>query len=625
MCGISGFVGSPLPAAAVDAVRSMNQAMARRGPDGEGRHAWSHAVLGHRRLAIFDLSDAGRQPMLSADGQVGVVFNGAIFNFRDLRAELEAHGHQFHSQTDTEVLVEGYRAWGLEQLVRRLRGMYAFALWDDVRETLWLVRDRLGVKPLLYKTSGATLAFASTVTALHEAGMAGDIDPHAVVEFLEFGFVTEQRAIFQGIRKLPPGGIVEWHHGRLKEWTYWTLPHVEEKAPIGFEEAVAETERLLLESVRLRLEADVPVGCLLSGGVDSALVCWAVAQFNPKLTAFTIGTQGHAADETAAARETAQLLGIPHQVLELSPDRPALFDELIEAYGEPFACSSALGMISISQVIKPHATVLLTGDGGDDVFLGYRTHRVFLHAQRLARMLPDPVANFWGVARPAVDRFPTLRRFKHLMDYTREGVGAVYRVHDGLPFYRQLGILGPRVASLELRHRVIPPSRESARHLLWEFLSWEQQNRFVSEFLTKVDGGAMYHALEARSPFLDQHMWEFASRLPFSIRLSGGEPKAVLRELVRRRVGPIVASRPKQGFTIPVEDWMLVRWRPRLRELAEHPLLEQEGWLRPGGLRRAIDAAEQRGRAPVQLWSLAVLESWLRALAQRQRVHALAG
>lgn len=601
----------------------MNHAQARRGPDGEGLHAWSHGwgsvAFGHRRLAIYDLSAAGAQPMLSADGRVGVVFNGAVYNFRELRDDLERAGHRFRSQTDTEVLIEGYRAWGIEKLVERSRGMFAFALWDEDRGTAWLVRDRLGVKPMFYALqNGKTLAFGSTAMAMRAANQAGTIDPAAVAEFLEYSFVSDARCIYQGVHKLAAGSILEWKpdSGQApRVWRYWTVPEpTADSSKIDFEEAVATTEKLLLESVKLRLDADVPVGCLLSGGVDSALVCWAVAQFNPKLTAFTVATKGHAADEAGAAAETASWLGIPHQVMELAPAGSSLLDSLTQAYGEPFGCSSALGMIEISRVIKPHATVLLTGDGGDDIFLGYRTHEVFAQASSMARRIPGHVLAAASAGAALVPGAKG-RRLRNLLAYLREGVGAVYRAFDGLPLYRELGILGPRLDGVGLRHREIPASRESAQNLLRDFLRWEQDNRFVSEFLTKVDGGAMYHALEARSPFLDQHMWEFAGKLPYELRLHNGELKAILRELSRRRVHPTVASRRKQGFTIPVEDWLLRQWRPQVEELLSAPILEREGWLRPGGFRKMLAEGDRRGRAPVQLWTLLTLERWMRSTA----------
>jgi asparagine synthase (glutamine-hydrolysing) len=612
MCGIAGFASLDLPETAPSAVARMVQSLERRGPDSEGIHAWPAAILGHRRLSIFDLSDAGRQPMLSADGAVGVVFNGAVYNFLELRAELERDGHRFHSRTDTEILVEGYRAWGIDKLVSRLRGMFAFAVWDDAARRLCLVRDRLGVKPLFYCERPGRIVFASTARALYDAGFAAAIDPAAVLEFLEFGFVTDERSIYSEIHKVKAGHIVEFVEGRITDRPYWTLPHADEHAKISFEDAVAETERLLIEAVRLRLFADVPVGALLSGGIDSSLICWAMSQLNANIRSFTVSTPGDPADETRDAAETARILGIPHAVIELPPGRPPDLDELTASYGEPFACSSALGMLKVCRTIKSMLTVLLTGDGGDDVYLGYSYQQRFLTAQRLAESLPRPAAALWPAIRPLAAALPFLRRPRHLLDYATGGLGAVIRAADGLPWYLARNIPGERLAGHTLAQRRIPPSFDSARHLLQDFLDYDQNTRFVSEFMTKVDGSTMRYAIEARSPLLDQEIWNFAARLPFSLRLHNGELKSVLREIVRRRIGPQVAQRPKRGFTIPVENWLVQHWPDRLRALAAGSMLEREGWIRPGSLQQPVREAIQRGRAPVQLWYLMVLENWLR-------------
>ncbi|MCA1614210.1 MAG: asparagine synthase (glutamine-hydrolyzing), partial [Acidobacteria bacterium] len=334
MCGIAGFVTTNGGAAAGGRgrVAAMVEALARRGPDAEGTHVWQRAVFGHRRLSIFDLSEAGRQPMLSPDGALGVVFNGAIYNFRALRAELEGRGYEFQSNTDTEVLIHGYRAWGVDQLVARLRGMFAFGLWDDDGGKLFLVRDRLGVKPLVYAARDGQIAFASTVRALRQGGFAAEIDEQAVTEYLEFGFVTDARTIYREAVKVPAATIVEWSDGSVRAREYWSPPPAREAPAAAFEEAVEETERLFLRAVEQRLYADVPVGALLSGGVDSSLVCWATARLGGNITAFTIGTPGHPWDETADARATAQRLGIAHEVLELSADDAPDVNELVTAY-----------------------------------------------------------------------------------------------------------------------------------------------------------------------------------------------------------------------------------------------------------------------------------------------------
>jgi asparagine synthase (glutamine-hydrolysing) len=585
--------------------------MARRGPDAEGIVSWDDAVLGHRRLSILDLSDAGKQPMVSDDGAVGLVFNGCIYNFQDLRSDLQQAGHVFHSQTDTEVLWRGYQQWGIDRLVVRLRGMFTFAIWDQPQRKLYLVRDRLGVKPLVYSSQNGQIAFGSTVTSLREAGMVHEIEPDAMLEFLEFGWVSDELTIYRNARKVPAATVVEWHDGHIAERCYWTPPEPGSR-PVSFEEAVHRTEELLLEAVRLRLIADVKVGSLLSGGIDSTLIAWALAKLNANLKTFTVSTPGHVADESAAAAETAAILGIPHEVIELSPQEQPALNDLTCAYGEPFACSSALGMLQVCKAVKPKVTVLLTGDGGDDVFLGYTHHRNFWRAQRVAKWLPEVSEPFWKSIRPIMARFLALRRPMHLTDYALGGLGAVLRTHDGLPYYEGAGMLGDAFTGCRLWHRQVELSMSSGRRLMEEFLDYERRTRFVAEYMTKVDGGAMFYAIEARSPFLDQILWEYAASLPIGLRLHRGELKAILRTLVRRHVGPQVAARQKQGFTVPVGTWLLSGWRPLLESLCDSSLLEQDGWLKHGSLRQSVSSAISQGCAPVQLWSLVVLENWLR-------------
>ncbi len=588
----------------------MVRALERRGPDSEGVENWDGATLGHRRLAILDLSAAGSQPMLSEDRQIGVVFNGCIYNFLELRRDLESRGSRFRSDCDTEVLLHGYREWGIDVLVSRLRGMFAFAVWDNPRRAMTLARDRLGVKPLVFCARDGEFAFASTITALRAAGLGGAIDPQAVLEYLEFGYVTEARAIFEGIEKLAPATIAEWHDGRLERREYWSLPETDESAPVAFDEAVERTEQLILEAVKLRLVSDVPLGALLSGGVDSALVCWALRQLNANIRAFTVRAPGSETDESEAAAETARRLGISHEIVDM-PDTDFSLDDLTGAYSEPFSCQSALAMLWVSRSVKRLATVLLTGDGGDDVFLGYPFFRNVWRAERLARRLPAAATAVWNRAGSFVPGYGPLKRAKNFINYATGGLGPFIRVHDGLPYYRELGILGAPLHGRELAQRQIPASLSSARRLLWEFFSYHRSQHFVSEFMVKVDGGAMHYALEARAPFLDQKIWEYAAALPPNVRFHGGKLKAILREIVRRRVGPDVAFREKRGFTVPVERWLAERWSGTLDRLRQGTALERDGWVRTGSLEAPLRDALHRRWVPVQLWRLLVLEHWL--------------
>jgi asparagine synthase (glutamine-hydrolysing) len=624
MCGIAGFVSSRRGIDIAEATRRMTAALARRGPDSGGLEQWPNAALGHRRLAILDLSPAGNQPMLSDDGETGIVFNGCIYNFRELRHELEQNGAAFHSHCDTEVLLQGYRCWGIDDLVRRLRGMFAFGIWDNTLRRLILVRDRLGVKPLVYWTGDGTVAFASTIAALRAADLGGEIDPGAVIDFLHYGFVGEEHAIYAGIRKLPPATILEWQDGKITERCYWALPEPRPGGSISFEEAVEETERRLVESVRLRLVSDVNVAALLSGGIDSALICWALTRLNANIRAYTVGASGDLSDETAAARYTASVLGIPHEVVELPADNPAPLDEMSEIYSEPFASQSALGMAAVSGTIGRHAKVLLTGDGGDEVFLGYPFFRLAWIAQRVAEWSPDAMASAWSQTWPKIrsslPRAGILRPLQTLLNCSTQGLAGYIASQNGLAFYKRHEMLGERALDAG-QVDVPPPSLESARHLLSELFAYQKRTYFTGEFMVKVDGATMHYAVEARSPLLDQQLWEFAAALPFSLRLHRGRLKAVLREICRRRIGARIANRRKQGFTVPVERWLTDRWMSKILSLRGETELVRDGWIRRGPLNSAVNTAVAQRRVPTQLWYLLVLENWL-TTHKRVAVHA---
>jgi asparagine synthase (glutamine-hydrolysing) len=609
MCGIAGIIGSRAPLEANKLVRRMTRSLARRGPDSEGLEEWPGAILGHRRLAVLDLSPAGHQPMLSEDGQTGVVFNGCIYNFRELRRELEAQGEKFRSDCDTEVLLRGYCRWGIDKLVARLHGMFAFGVWDNRRRSLSLARDQLGVKPLAYCAGNGSIAFASTIGGLEDAGFGGEIDEPAVLEFLNYGFISDAHAIFKGIRKLPPATILEWEDGRVSERRYWRLPEPGAAKAVTFEEAVEETERLLLEAVRLRLVSDVPVAALLSGGIDSALICWALTRLNANIKAFTVGLPGDSSDETRAARESASRLGIAHEVVEFPPDRNNPLEEILRVYSEPFACGSAHGMLAISQAVKEHATVLLTGDGGDDVFLGYPLFRNARLAQLASHFLPQ--------TELPIPRIRPLRPLRNFLNCATQGLPGYIGAREDVN-----GWLGERL----IESTAASETHDSAgggNRLLGDVFDYHLRMHFTGEFMVKVDGATMHHGLEARSPLLDQGLWEFASALPFSTRLHRWRLKAILREICRRRVGPQVAARPKQGFVIPVERWLAERWTGNLQALKGGTLLAREGWVRPGALESAVAEAEAQRAAPAQLWYLAVLEHWLAARQPAARAARL--
>ncbi len=608
MCGIAGIVGNKNRNAA-QKVDSMLHTLKHRGPDDEGIEIWDEAVLGHRRLSILDLSCAGHQPMLSADREIGVVFNGAIYNFRPLRRELEESGYVFKSQTDTEVLIHGYREWGIDKLTAKIEGMFAIGLWDNRSKTLYLIRDRLGVKPLVFAAKNGELAFASSVRALREAGFCENLDSQGVAEYLEFGFLTDKHSIYQGIEKVPAATLLEWRDGVISQRRYWDLSEAKNEQ-ISFEEAVEETERLFLEAVEKRLQADVPIGALLSGGIDSSLVCWAITKLGGDVTAFTVGVPNDEWDESAIAAQTAKKLGIKHKILEMSGEQVLDIDSLIKAYGEPFACASALGLLDISREVSNSATVLLTGDGGDDVFLGYPEHLNFWTAEKVAGKTPKSMAAILQKTISIAPQVGAIKRANSFLSYSFGGLGAVTQVRDGLPVYEKNHLLGERLQNVKLSHREIALS--SGENLLSDFLKYDRETRFVGEYLPKVDGGTMFYGLEARSPFLDTKLWEFAATLPFSLRMKQRTLKAVLREIVRKRISAELANGKKQGFGVPVQRWLVGKWKHQFVEMMCNSLLEKEGWIKSANVLKMLDRAEKQNWSPRQLWFILVFEAWLR-------------
>jgi asparagine synthase (glutamine-hydrolysing) len=459
--------------------------------------------------------------------------------------------------------------------------------------------------------TGSSLAFGSTARALRQFA-SGSLDETAVAEFLEFGFITDEHSIYSGIEKVRPGEVVEWCDGQISRWTYWKLPDRPGTASISFDEAVEETERLFVDAVEKRLHADVPVGALLSGGIDSSLVCWAIGKLGGDVTAYTVATPGDVEDESEVAINTAKRLRLQHKLLEISSSIPPNISELTEAFAEPFACASAIGMLKISQEARKSVTVLLTGDGGDDVFLGYPEHRHFQLSGDVARRLPAASTGFWQTARNVVPQVGVFKRARSFVDYSVGGLGAVGIARDGLPFYQKNRILGERLHNVVLGHRQIDWSVESGRNLLSDFLAYDRRTRFTGEYLTKVDGATMYHAVEARSPFLDSNLWEFASDLPYSTRLKEGKSKAILREIARRRIGHSLATGRKKGFTIPVQRWITNEWRRNITDTLTNSLLAAEGWIDAKRALDLFDRCERDSWAPRQFWFLYVLESWLR-------------
>jgi asparagine synthase (glutamine-hydrolysing) len=623
MCGIAGHVanggGDPVRAAAL--VRAMTEALHHRGPDASGLHQQWPAVLGHARLAIIDLSPEANQPMLSADGQVALVFNGEIYNFRDLAAELRDAGVELRTRSDTEVLLELYRQRGVA-FVEKLRGMFAFAIWDAPRRRLVLGRDRLGKKPLFFHVGRRGVSFASELQALlADADIARRADPRALHAYLALGYVPSDFAAIAGVRKLAPGTVAVFEDGALTEHRYWTLRF--EPRPRSAEELVEELRHHLFEAVKLRLVSDVPLGAFLSGGVDSSAVVAIMSRVGAKpVKTFSIGFEERDFSEVTYARQVARLYETDHHEEVLRPRAAELLPRLVRAYGEPFADPSALPTFLLSEMTRRHVTVALSGDGGDEAFAGYTRYaheklaRLF---QRLPRALSLPIA------RTIERRFPG-RKAGSLGE-----LGATVRTHarrvqlgDISRYAAQFGHFTPdQMAELcapELQAAGADAGWALLERLLGEatagdplarLLELDTKTYLVDDIFTKVDIASMANSLEVRCPLVDHVLIEFAATVPSDLKMRGFRGKWLFRKALRDLLPHRILYRQKQGFSIPHARWLRGDLRPLLHDTLLSPRLYARGQLSRPVVERMIEEHDSGAvNHGLRLWNLLWLELW---------------
>lgn len=659
MCGFCGFLldedgraASAVTAAGGFAavIGRMNDRIAHRGPDGDG--LWTDeaagVALGHRRLAIVELSPLGRQPMDSADGRFVIAYNGEVYNFQDLRAELEAAGHAFRSHSDTEVLIEACAAWGVERAVRRLVGIFAFALWDRRDRVLSLVRDHLGVKPLYWTRQGGALLFGSQPKALraHPAFSAG-LDRDALSAYLRFSCIPAPGTIFQGVHKLEPGRILTVRPGREPEETvYWdaeTAARAGLANPLALSdgEATDALEALLSDAVGRQMMADVPLGAFLSGGVDSSAVVALMARRSDRpVRTFTIGFSEGGYNEADAARAVARHLGTDHTELVVEP-RHALdtIPNLPDWYDEPFADSSQIPTVLVSQLTRKSVTVALSGDGGDELFAGYNRYlwgdAVWRRIAPLPGALRRTAAGMIQAVHPGgwdalFGLLPEGRRPRQPGDKLHKLAG-VLASPDADALYRRL------VSQWDDPDAVVRGGHEP-KGRIWDsglaaripgFVERMQLLDSVTylpdDILTKVDRASMGVGLEARVPLLDHRVVEFAWRVPLTQKIRGGQGKWLLRQMLYRHVPKALIERPKSGFAVPIDAWL----RGPLRDWAEDLLSESA--LRADGL---FDSATIRAcwaehllgtrNNHHKLWSVLMVQAWTRHWAHADAAIPLA-
>jgi asparagine synthase (glutamine-hydrolysing) len=603
MCGICGIASSR---GSVDPERlaRMAQTLVHRGPDSEGRHLDGPVGIAARRLAIIDLT-GGDQPIANEDGRVVVVQNGEIYNYRTLMSELERAGHRFRTRCDTEVLVHGYEQWGAG-LWERLRGMFAVAVWDAAMQRLTLARDRFGIKPLYYRDAEGELSFASELDALPR----GEIDPDAVEAFLAFNSIPAPLSIFREIRKLPPGHTLVWERGSAHLARFARPGPLPERAGADEAELVAECRARLRDSVRAHLVADVPVGVLLSGGVDSgALAALAAEETAEPVRTFSIGFDDASFDELAGARAVARRYGTLHRELVLRPDAALLLPALAEAFDEPFADSSALPTYLVSKLASEDVKVALSGEGGDELFGGYYTYVADLLADRLG-----PLAT---IARPLVEKLPTSTK-RVSFDYkakrfTRAAHLPPLERHHGWKeiFSADMrAALTGRVSSFDPleTHRVRFAETEG-RPLLTRLQDVDFGLYLVDDLLTKTDRASMAWSLEARVPFMDTVVANFAFSLPVAQKVRGLQKKRLLRKAVEPLLPREVVHGRKRGFSIPAAAWLRGELEPFARDVFS--AVPRQGFFRRDAVQRVLDD-HVGGREDLsrQLWGLLAFTLW---------------
>lgn len=626
MCGITGFCDLRQrrePDRAL--LRRMNDSQRHRGPDGSGEHFEPGVALGHRRLSIIDLA-TGQQPLYNEDRSVVVVFNGEIYNYQELIPELQGLGHTFHTRSDTEVIVHGWEAWG-ERCVERFRGMFAFALWDAGRETLFLARDRLGVKPLYYALlpDGHVVFGSELKSVVLHPGIARDIDPRAVEEYFALGYAAEPRTIFKSVAKLPPGHTLALRRGEpappARE--YWDVRFTLDRQ-LDLPTAIEELERRLEESVRLRMISEVPLGAFLSGGVDSSAVVAAMARISASpVNTCSMSFDDPAFDESRFAKTVAERYGTRHFVERVASDDFDLIDELAGIYDEPYADSSAIPTYRVCELARKRVTVALSGDGGDETFGGYRRYRLHCAEERWRSVLPLAVRRVLfgtlGQLYPKADWAPRVLRAKTTFQGLARSTVEAYLQSVSIVRERERRELfstalnsslgGYRVDDLFARHAARAQTDDPLA--LVQYL--DLKTYLVGDINTKVDRASMAHSLEVREPLMDHPLVEWMASLPSALKIRGGEGKYLLKKAMEARLPHDVLYRPKMGFAVPLAGWFRGPLRERVRDAALGPTLADSGLLDRGALERMIDA-HQSGRrdhsAPI--WTVLMFEAFLR-------------
>lgn len=622
MCGIVGFVNNSDSSVNRSVLEKMNSAILHRGPDEDGFFVKENVGLAMRRLAIIDLS-GGQQPIFNQDKTKAIVFNGEIYNFQELRADLGKKGHKFYTNSDTEIIIHLYDEYGVD-CVQYLRGMFVFAIWDEIEKSLFIARDRVGKKPLLYSYQpNGDLIFGSEFNALlQHPGVSREIDNEAIHHYLSYLCVPAPLTAFKQIRKLEPGHWLIWKNGEIKTQRYW-LPDFHNKINITEEEAEEETLRLLREATKMRMISEVPLGAFLSGGVDSSTVVALMAEFSDKpVKTFSIGFEEEDYSELKYAKRVAEHIGAEHHEFIVKPNAIEILPLLVEHYGEPYADSSSIPTYYVSRETRKHVTVALNGDGGDESFAGYERYLAMRLSEKYHK-IPGILRK--GVIENAVNLLPvsaTKRRSKtkDLKRFVK--AASLPKVERYLSLVNAIDKSAKEnLYTEDFRNQV--KSADSAAFLKEWFdrsngngivdatMFTDQMTYLPNDLLVKVDIASMANSLEARSPLLDHKVIEFAAKLPESIKLKGSENKSLLKKVGARLVPRDVLYRKKMGFGVPIANWLRGELKDFLRDNLLSEKFAKRGILKQSEVEKMINEHLSGEKDNYnQLWTILMLELW---------------
>lgn len=636
MCGITGLFDTRGTRETDRAVLSrMNDSQRHRGPDEGSLYTGPGIGLGHRRLSVIDIA-TGQQPLFNEDGSVVVVFNGEIYNYQQLIPELKALGHVFHTRSDTEVIVHAWEAWGAE-CVKRFRGMFAFALWDENRQTLFMARDRMGVKPFYYALleNGIFLFGSELKSILVHDDFHRDMDPQAVEDYFALGYVPEPRTIFRQARKLPPAHTLTIRRDQplAQPVAYWDVRFKPDNT-IQSADAQQELVSRLNESVRLRMIAEVPLGAFLSGGVDSsAVVALMAGQTSEPVNTCSIGFDEPSFNESEFAQMVATRYDTRHRVEVVRSDDFDLVDTLARLYDEPYADSSAIPTYRVCQLARKHVTVALSGDGGDEFFGGYRRYRLHLMEEQMRAALPmgvlRPVFGLMGQLYPKADWAPRVFRAKTTFEgLARTSVDAYLHsvsvlrapMRDALFSQRLKTELAGYSVQQVFHHHAHQAGTDDPLSLI-QYL--DLKTYLVGDINTKVDRASMAHSLEVREPLMDHELVEWLATLPSRLKIKGQEGKYLLKKSMEPYLPNDVLYRPKMGFSVPLARWFRGPLKQRVRDAVLGARLADTGWFNPHYLQHLVNAHQAGERdysAP--LWALLMFEAFLRQVVDGHPLRA---